>query len=265
MGGVAIGLIALIMFMATRIAAPDYSLLYGGLQPEDSAAIVSKLEASNVPFDLKLDGSEIYVPKDQVARMRLGMAEDGLPNGGSVGYEIFDNSDTFGTTSFVQNLNRVRALEGELARTIRAIATISAARVHLVLPKREIFSREKQIASASIVLKLKGPGRLKEAQVDSIQHLVAAAVPSLAPSRISIVDDRGNLLARGDGKEFAGQNGGSANDFKKNQYEAKLKDQIEGLLERSLGTGNVRAQVSAVMDFDSKTTKSETYDPAEGA
>lgn len=260
MGGVAIGLIAMIMFMASRIAAPDYTLLYGGLQTKDSAAIVSKLEAANVPFDIRNNGTEIFVPKDQVARMRLNMAEESLPNGGSVGYEIFDNSDTFGTTSFVQNLNRVRALEGELARTIRAIDTVAAARVHLVLPKREVFSREKQIASASIVLKLEGAGRLNDAQVSSVQHLVAAAVPSLDPNRISIVDDRGNLLARGDGKNLNGQNG-SASDFKRTRYESRLKEQLEGLLERSLGVGNVRTQITAVMDFDSKTTKSETYDP----
>lgn len=260
MSGVAIGLIALIMFMASRIAAPDYSLLYSDLQAKDSAAIIAKLEAANIPFDLKNNGADIFVPEDQVARMRINMAEEGLPNGGSVGYEIFDNSDTFGTTSFVQNLNRVRALEGELSRTIAAIDTVAAARVHLVLPKREVFSREKQVASASIVLKLENAGRLNDSQVSAVQHLVAAAVPSLDPNRISIVDDRGNLLARGDGKNVSGQNG-SVSDFKRTRYESRVKEQLEGLLERSLGIGNVRTQVTAVMDFDSQTTKSETYDP----
>jgi flagellar M-ring protein FliF len=261
LGSVAIGLIALIMLMASRISSPDYALLYGGLEPSDSASIVAKLETDNIPFQVSANGRDILIPEDQVALIRLKMAEVGLPNGGSVGYEIFDNSDTFGTTSFVQNVNYVRALEGELARTIRAINSVAAARVHLVLPKREVFSRDKREASASIVLKLNGRGRLTEDQISAIQHMTASAVPSLSPSHISIVDENGNLLARGDGKETPGVGISSQNDFKRIAYESRLKDQIEELLEKSLGRGNVRAEVSAVMDFDQLTVHSETYDP----
>ncbi|MFC4271100.1 flagellar M-ring protein FliF [Sneathiella chungangensis] len=261
LGGVAVGLIALIMLMATRISSPDYALLYGGLEPADSAAIVSKLEADNIPFQVSANGRDVLIPDEQVALVRLKMAEAGLPTGGSVGYEIFDNSDTFGTTSFVQNVNFVRALEGELARTIRALNNVSAARVHLVLPKREVFSRDKREASASIVLKLNGRGRLTDDQIAAIQHMTASAVPSLSPSHISIVDENGNLLARGDGKETPGTGFSSQNDFKRIAYESRLKEQIEQLLEKSLGTGNVRAEVSAVMDFDQRTIQSETYDP----
>ena len=115
LGVVAVGLIGLIMLMANRITTPDYALLYGGLEPSDSSSIVNRLEADKIPYQIKNDGRDILIPQDQVARMRLGMAEVGLPNGGSVGYEIFDSSDTFGTTSFVQNVNFIRALEGELA------------------------------------------------------------------------------------------------------------------------------------------------------
>ncbi|MDF2365918.1 flagellar basal-body MS-ring/collar protein FliF [Sneathiella sp.] len=261
LGGVAVGLIALIMLMATRISSPDFALLYGGLEPSDSAAIVSKLEAENIPFQIAGNGRDVLVPSDQVALIRLKMAEAGLPNGGSVGYEIFDNSDTFGTTSFVQNVNFVRALEGELARTIRALNNVSAARVHLVLPKREVFSRDKREASASIVLKLNGRGRLTDDQIAAIQHMTASAVPSLSPSHISIVDENGNLLARGDGKETQGSGISSQSDFKRIAYESHLKEQIEQLLEKSLGPGNIRAEVSAVMDFDQRTIQSETYDP----
>ena len=260
LGGVAVGLIALIMLMATRISSPDYALLYGGLEAADSAAIVSKLETENIPFKISANGRDVLIPDDQVALIRLKMAEVGLPNGGSVGYEIFDNSDTFGTTSFVQNVNFVRALEGELARTIRALNNVSAARVHLVLPKREVFSRDKREASASIVLKLNGRGRLTDDQISAVQHITASAVPSLSPSHISIVDENGNLLARGDGKETPGT-GISQTDFKRVAYESRLKEQIEQLLEKSLGSGNVRAEVSAVMDFDQRTIQSETYDP----
>ncbi len=261
MGVVAVGLISLIMLMATRITAPDYSLLYGGLEPTDSAAVVARLESEQIPFQIKNDGRDVLVPEDQVARLRLSMAEVGLPNGGSVGYEIFDNSDTFGTTSFVQNVNFVRALEGELARTIRALNNVSAARVHLVLPKREVFSRDKREASASIVLKLNGRGRLSDDQVAAIQHLAAAAVPTLTPTHISIVDENGNLLARGDGKDTPGTSGSSQTDFMRVTYETRVKEQIEQLLEKSLGPGNVRAEVSAIMDFDQRTVHSETFDP----
>ncbi|MCF8466043.1 MAG: flagellar M-ring protein FliF [Sneathiella sp.] len=257
----AVGLIALIMLMATRISSPDYSLLYGGLEPSDSAAIVTRLETDNILYQISGNGRDILIPQDQVARVRLSMAQAGLPNGGSVGYEIFDNSDTFGTTSFVQNVNFVRALEGELARTIRALNNVSAARVHLVLPKREVFSRDKREASASIVLKLNGRGRLSDDQISAIQHLTASAVPSLAPSHISIVDENGNLLARGDGKDAPGTGTSSQADFKRVAYESHVKEQIEQLLEKSLGVGNVRAEVSAIMDFDHRTVHSETYDP----
>ncbi|WP_420854543.1 flagellar basal-body MS-ring/collar protein FliF [Sneathiella marina] len=261
LGVVAVGLIGLIMLMANRITTPDYALLYGGLEPSDSSSIVSRLEADKIPFQIKNNGRDILIPQDQVARMRLGMAEVGLPNGGSVGYEIFDSSDTFGTTSFVQNVNFIRALEGELARTIRALNNVSAARVHLVLPKREVFSRDKREASASIVLKLKGRGRLSDDQVSAIQHLAAAAVPSLTPTHISIVDENGNLLARGDGQDAPGTGGGSQTDFMRITYETRLKEQIETLLEKTLGAGNVRAEVSAIMDFDQRTVHSESYDP----
>lgn len=259
LGSVAIGLLALIMFLATRISSSDLDLLYGNLEPEDSSAIVTKLEGQNIPYELRNNGRDILVPSDQVSRMRLQMAQDGVPNGGSVGYEIFDSSDTFGTTNFVQNVNLVRALEGELARTIRAMKNVSAARVHLVLPKREVFSREKRHASASIALKLSGS--LSEEQVSAIQYLVAAAVPSLEYNRISVVDDRGNLLARGDGKDNHTNGVGSQTDFLRITHETRLKDQIESLLEKSLGKGNVRAEVSAVIDFDQRTVQSETYNP----
>nr|WP_169559813.1 flagellar basal-body MS-ring/collar protein FliF [Sneathiella chinensis] len=261
LGGVAVGLLALIMFMATRISSPDYALLYGNMEPEDSGAVVKRLEGMNVPFELRNNGRDVLVPGSQVARLRLDMAQEGLPNGGSVGYEIFDSSDTFGTTNFVQNVNLVRALEGELARTIRALNNVAAARVHLVLPKREVFSRDKREASASIVLKLKGRSHLMEDQVAAIQHLAAAAVPSLDPNRISIVDEKGNLLARGDGKEDLGKGVSSVSDHMRLTYESRLKERIEELLERSLGQGNVRAEVSALMDFDQKTIQSEVYDP----
>ena len=135
------------------------------------------------------------VPKDKVARLRMKLAEGGLPKGGGVGYEIFDKSDALGATSFVQNINHLRALEGELARTIRAIDRVQAARVHLVLPERPLFSRDKAEPSASIVLRVRGT--LEPQQIRAIRHLVASAVNGLKPQRVSIVDEAGRLLADG--------------------------------------------------------------------
>src|SRR5690606_8722568 len=152
-----------------RVTSPSLALLYGNLDIRDSGQIVSKLEAMKVPYELTGNGSQMLVPEDQVLRLRMTMAEAGLPSGGSIGYEIFDRSEALGTTSFVQNINHLRALEGELARTIRSLDDVQSARVHLVLPKREVFSREHREPSASIVLRTRG-GRLDAAQVRAIQN-----------------------------------------------------------------------------------------------
>lgn len=257
---VTVGLIAFFSFFATRLAAPQMSLLYSELSLEDSGQIVSRLEAQDIPYRLQANGTQVLVPKNQVQKIRITMAADGIPAGGSVGYEIFDESDRLGTTSFVQQLNQVRALEGELARTISAIAQIQSARVHLVLPKREIFSRETIEASASIVLKLRGAA-LHNEQVGAIQNLIAGAVPSLSPNRISIVDSRGNLLAKGtdaDGDDTASLVNSEEAQLR---YERRLTETVERLLEQSVGVGRVRAEVAAEVDFDRLTTTDEIYDP----
>ena len=258
--GVGAAMIGFFIFITVRISAPTYSLLYSDLELRDSGQIVQKLDALNVPYQLHGDGAQILVPADQVARLRMVMAESGLPRGGSIGYELFDKSDVLGTSSFVQNINHVRALEGELARTISSIGSVQSARVHLVLPRREMFSREKQDPSASIVLKLRGAERLGKGQVAAIQHLVATAVPGLRPNRISIVDGDGNLLARGtdDGDPQAS---GIDEDERRAGYETRTARAIEEMLERSVGFGKVRAEVHAEMDFDRVTTSSESYDP----
>ena len=152
LGLVGAATLAFFLFLTGRVTSPNMSLLYGGLDAQDSGEIVSSLEQLKVPYDVTPDGSRILVPSDQVARLRLAMAEQGLPSGGSVGYEIFDRSEGFGTTRFVQDINHLRALEGELARSIAALGLVDKARVHLVLPRRQLFSREREQPSASIVL-----------------------------------------------------------------------------------------------------------------
>ena len=261
MAGVAAGLIGFFIFLTARVTAPQMSLLYSDLDTTDSSQIVAQLESQQIPFEIRANGTQILVPDQQVARVRLQMAGEGLPSGGSIGYEIFDRGDTLGTTSFVQNINKVRALEGELARTIKSLDRVSGARVHLVLPERELFTRERRQPTASIVLKLKGGSRLESGQVASIQHLVAAAIPDLSTSRVSIIDDRGNLLARGDGDEDGGASAVSSIDEFRSKYESKIKSAVEKLLSRSVGNGKVRAEVAADLDYDRITTNSETYDP----
>lgn len=260
LGVVAAAMIGGFLYLGNRISAPNYGLLYSDLDLKDSAQVVQKLEALGVPFQLRGDGAQILVPAEQVGRLRMAMAEGGLPRGGSIGYEIFDKSETLGTTSFVQNVNHVRALEGELSRTISTLGSVQGARVHLVLPRRELFARERQDPSASIAVKLRGAERLGKGQVAAIQHLVAAAVPGLKPNRISIVDGDGNLLARGGG-EGAGDVGGLNSDEQRTGYEQRLGRTVEEMLERSLGVGKVRVEIRADMDFDRVTTSTESFDP----
>lgn len=257
---VAAGILAFFIFLTSRLATPDMSLLYAELDNQDSGQIVSRLEQMNLPYRLTGDGSQIFVPSDQVGRLRVAMAEDGLPSGGSMGYEIFDRAEGLGSTNFVQSINHLRALEGELARTIRSIGQVKLARVHLVLPRRELFSRDRQEPSASIVLTMRGSRVLERPQVLAIQHLVAAAVPALQPNMVSIVDNKGTLLARG-GSEDGVQEAASTAEEMRRGYESRLARTIEELIERSVGRGNVRAEISAEMDFDRITENAEIFDP----
>ncbi len=252
-------IVAFFGFVTLRLTEPPMTLLFGNLDLQESGEIITRLEAAKVPYRLGAGGAQIFVPDDQALRLRMRLAESGLPTGGSVGYEIFDHADVLGATSFVQNVNLVRALEGELARTIRTIDRVQNARVHLVLPKREVFSRDKSDPSASVFLKLRG-GRIDGAQVRAIQNLVAAAVPDLKLSRITVVDDRGSLLASGVGGAGGGESATGLTEHRV-QQEERLKRAVEQLLEKSVGRGNVRAEITVDMDLDRTTTNSESFDP----
>ena len=185
----------------------------------------------------------------------MKLAEGGLPKGGGVGYEIFDKSDALGATSFVQNINHLRALEGELSRTIRAIDRVQAARVHLVLPERPLFSREKAEPSASIVLKVRGS--LEAQQVRAIRHLIASAVNGLKPQRVSVVDETGRLLADGS----ADDPGGVSADERKLAFERRLREQVESIVTSVVGPGHARVQLTAEFDFNRITQTSDKFDP----
>src|SRR5437763_14346830 len=203
-------------------------------------------------------GAIVMVPRDKMTRTRMKLAEGGLPKGGGVGYEIFDKSDTLGATSFVQNINHLRALEGELARTIKAIDRVQAARVHLVLPERPLFSRDKVEPSASIVLRVRGA--LESSQVRAIRHLVASAVNGLKPQRVSVVDEAGNLLADGAATGPDTAVGGLGQERQAN-FERRLKDQIESIVSSVVGPGRARVQLSAEFDFNRITETFDKFDP----
>lgn len=260
MGAVALGLIGFFFYLTSRLSTPEMALLYSDLDRADGGAIVQRLEEQKVPYEVSADGTRISVPQDEVGRLRMVMAQAGLPNGGSLGYEIFDKPEGFGTTSFIQNINHLRALEGELARTVGTISGVQQARVHLVLPKREMFSRTQQAATASVFLRLRPGVRLDREQIAAIQHLLAASVPQLDPSQVSIIDDHGNLLARGMGSDSRELMLATAEE-KRLAFEQRTARTVEDLLSRTLGYGKVRAEVSADLDFDRVETSSEIYDP----
>ncbi len=256
---VAIFLISFFVYLATKLNTGDYAILYTDLEMEDAKQIVQHLETANIKYRLTKNGTEILVPQEVVNKMRIDTADLAMASKGSnVGYEIFDHTDALGSTNFVQNVNLIRALEGELARTIRSVDHIKSARVHLVLPKREMFSREEQIPTASVVIKTDG-GQLSLENIRSIQQLVSAAVPKLDVKNVSIVDSSGNLLTNDFEDEEAVKV--ANNEALRLEQERKMSQQVQNLLEKSIGEGKVRAQVNLEMDFDQVVTNEEIYDP----
>lgn len=261
LGGVFLGLIVFLLFVSAQVSRPTMSMLYADLSSVDSAAVAGKLEAVKIPFSVSVDGKEISVPKNEIGRARMLLAQEGLPNGGSMGYEIFDQQSGFGTTSFVQNVNQVRALQGELARTISTLEQVEFAKVLLVLPQRRMFSRENMASSASVTIKMRQGARLDREQIFGIQNLVANAVPDLKPDRVTIVDTEANLLGGGNREDQNESASGIKAQEMRLAYEQRLNGTIEDIVGRIVGFNNVRAHVTADLNFDRITTNSEIYDP----
>lgn len=253
-------LISFFVYVAVQMSSNEYVVLYTDLELKDARQIVDKLESSGVDYQLKKNGTEILVPESDVNRLRIETVDFALGSGSSsVGYEVFDNTDALGSTNFVQNVNLLRALEGELARTISSVDNIRNARVHLVMPKREIFSREEQKPSASVIIKTK-EGPLNPQSIQAIQKLIAAAVPKLDMKDISIVDSNGNLLT-----EFSEEQNEivkkSTNETMRLEQEYKLNQRLQELLEKILGKGKAQVQINLEMDFDEVVTNEEIFDP----
>jgi flagellar M-ring protein FliF len=256
MGAVTLALIGFFAFVMTKMSAPGMGVLFSDLPIADSNTIIRDLDAKGIKYELRQDGGTILVPRDQTTRLRMDFAGKGLPAGGNVGYEIFDKSDTFSATSFVQGINQLRALEGELSRTIKGLDRVQQARVHLAIPEKKLFDREKQEPRASIVLKVRGD--LDAGQIRAIRHLVATAVQGLKPERVSIVDETGRLLADGAGSETDAA--GLAQD-KQSTFERRLRGQIEEIVASIVGRGRARVQVAAEMDFNRIQQVTDNFDP----
>ncbi|HMM14194.1 MAG TPA: flagellar basal-body MS-ring/collar protein FliF [Parvibaculum sp.] len=258
LGVVALSMLGFFAYLGLRMTAEPMALLFSDIAREDAAKMTTALDAMNVKYELRGDGTTIFVPERSVLKLRMALAAKGLPSGGTVGYEIFDNADALGTTSFLQNINHLRALEGELSRTIRSIDGIDGARVHLVLPERELFSRNKREPTASIVLKVRGT--LAVQQVKAIQQLVASAVEGLTPGHVSIVDERGALLASGAGEDAMSMVTATVEE-QRTAYENRVRTHVEDIIGRVVGQDKARVEVTAQMDYNRVTQTSDIYDP----
>jgi flagellar M-ring protein FliF len=254
--GVSAGVAAALVALVLRVGGQPEALLYANLDLKEAASISQALDQAGIKYEAKGDGSTIMVPRDKVASTRLMLSSKGLPTSGSVGYEIFDNQSALGQTDFVQNLNRQRALEGELARTIRSLDGVTFARVQLVLPKRQLFEDEAEQPTASVVIGVAGREPSAD-QVRALQNLVAGAVPNLKPARVTIVDQNAKLLGGGDGDAVAGQ----AADDQRTATEDRIRKQVKELVEGVVGPGRARVQVTADLDMSQVTTQEEKFDP----
>ncbi len=241
-----------------RLADKDMSVLFTDLDLRDASRIIEEIRSRDIPYEQRHRGTTILVPSDQVLDLRMVFAGEGLPARGIAGYELLDNQSALGTTSFLQNVNYVRALEGELARTISSLDSVHNARVFLNLPKRELFSREEKPATASIQLATRH-GTLTRNQIRGIQFLVASAVEGLSPQRVSVIDETGNVLAsgQGDGPDAIA---GSMEE-RRQALEGRLRQDIESILTRIVGPGNARVRVSAQMNFNRVVEETRTFDP----
>ncbi len=255
--GAAAALVAAIVAVAMWSSEPKYKVLFSNLDDRDGGAIVAALGTMNVPYRYNENGTALLVPSDRVYDARLQLASQGLPRGGSVGFELMDNA-RFGASQFTEQINYQRGLEGELARSIEAMHTVQHARVHLAMPRQSLFVRERQAPTASVLLNLH-PGRsLSDAQVSAISWLVASSVPELTAENVSIVDQNGRLLSAplGEGR------GMDADQMRfVREMEQRTVERILTILNPLVGPGNVHAQASADVDFSRREETSEVYRP----
>ncbi len=250
------GLLSLVFMGGDK--SGDYKVLFSGLNQQDAGEVVNRLKEQRIPYKLGGEGTVILVPSEQVYEVRLNLAGEGLPRGGGVGFEIFDKT-SLGTTDFVQRLNYQRALQGELARTIREFDQVEEARVHIATPKESVFIEDEKPTTASVSLRLRTGATLAPNQVQSIVHLVATAVPGLTADNITVVDTAGRLLYRKEGDETSLL---SATQLEyQTKIENTLRKKVESMLEEAVGVDHVKARVTAELDFNRVNVTEESYDP----
>lgn len=252
--------LGLIVGLLTWARNPDYATVFSGLSEEDAAAVVAKLKESKTPYELDNGGTLIRVPASQLYETRLQLASAGLPQGGGVGFEIF-NQTNFGMTDFVQKVNYQRALEGELSRTINHLAPVEQSRVHIVVPQPTLYTDSQKEATASVVLTLKPGQRIKDAQILGIARLISSSVEGLKLENVTIVDAGGNVLS--------GSQAGNRDPYRINSsqmdsqraFEADLEQRVQGMLDRVIGNGKATVRARAMFDWDQFESTSEIYSP----
>ena len=257
-------LIALVYFIVS-LSKPIYSPLYNDLTPQDKNIITLKLQSMGINYQTDNKNSQILVPADKVLSLRMYFAQKGLITSGNlVGYEIFDKENGLSSSQFLNNVNALRALEGEISRTINSLSHVESSRVHLVLPRKELFSKSNVTPSASIMLKMKTGSSISKNEIKAITNLVEKAVPDLSPDNISIIDSIGNSL-KAPGSEDNGLFNDNNSEFKSFEYqnlvEKKLKSKIENLLESRVGIGKVKVNVAAKINTNRQVMVSEVFDP----
>jgi flagellar M-ring protein FliF len=254
--GIGAGAAALIAAILLNVGVQPMGLLYSNLDLREAGTITQALEQAGIKYQVKGDGSTIMVDRDKVAQARLLLAGKGLPTAGSVGYEIFDTQSALGQTDFVQQLNMKRATEGELARTIRSLDGVTEARVHLVMPRRQLFEDEAEQPSAAVTIGV-GSREPSADQVRSVQNLVAGAVPNMKPDRVVVIDQHGKTLS-------GGSDAGSASQVaqtEKAAIEERIRKTVKDMVEGVVGAGHARVQVTADVDLNQVTTQEEKFDP----
>ncbi len=258
---VAVTLLCLAFFavLIAQSRTVDYSLLFANLSSSDAARVIEKLKEQKIPYRLEDGGKAIHIPADRVYESRLELAAAGLPQGGGVGFEIFDKQ-SFGMTDFAQKVNYRRALQGELARTISSLGPVESARVHLALPENRLFSDQQQAATSSVIVKLVPGQALREDQIQGIVNLVAGSVEGLDSDHVSIIDANGRVLTRPPQGGATGPMTPGMLEFQM-MVEKRLEDRAQSLLDRAVGYGNALVRVTADLDFSQRESVEESYDP----
>ncbi|MGE4343089.1 MAG: flagellar basal-body MS-ring/collar protein FliF [Geoalkalibacter sp.] len=260
-----VGLLSLVLFGGLIWSArdADYRLLYSNLDPSDAGAVVGWLKENNLPYRIEDNGKSIYMPAENVYEVRLELAASGIPQGGGIGFELFDKQ-SFGMTDFAQKVNYQRALQGELARTISNLSLVEGARVHLALPEKRLFREQQKEASASVILRL-APGRTpSDNQVQGIVHLVASSIEGMNPENVTVIDSSGRTLTQRRDEGFNGPMTPGMLDYQQ-QVEKRLEERAQSLLDRALGPGGSMVRITAELDFSQVEKTEEIFDPDRSA